>query len=279
LLIAVLLLPLRFAWAGKNDFDKQLKSDYAGKTLMLRHFYGGEHLRFHPDGTLQGNASVGPWTLDALILAEKVHLRGGLLVIKGRRIYLSFNSQRKPQKKSMTADNTQGKSFIGLEKTLSPIEVEITIELPGNKPELKDVASSIQTIFLTGSESMLDIVPSYWRAYFAKQEGMPQPVRESKDPVWKVNPGGGVSAPRAIYSPDPVFSEEARQAKFQGTAVIFLIIDASGTARDIQIQRPLGMGLDEKAVEAVSTWKFKPAQKDGEPVSVQVSVEVTFHLY
>jgi TonB family protein len=88
-----------------------------------------------------------------------------------------------------------------------------------------------------------------------------------------------MSPPRAIRQPDPEYSEEARKAKFQGTEIISLIVDPSGMARDMQIQRPLGLGLDEKAIAAISTWKFEPAQKDGTPVAVAIMVEVTFHLY
>jgi len=91
--------------------------------------------------------------------------------------------------------------------------------------------------------------------------------------------GGGVSAPKAIYAPDPEYSEEARKAKYQGTCVLWLVVGPDGRARDIRVARTLGLGLDEKAMEAVKTWKFEPAMKDGKPVAVQINVEVTFRLY
>jgi protein TonB len=91
--------------------------------------------------------------------------------------------------------------------------------------------------------------------------------------------GGGVSAPRGLYTPDPEYSEEARKAKWQGTVVLWVVVGPDGRAHDIRVQRSLGMGLDEKAVEAVKTWKFEPAKKDGQPVAVQVNIEVNFRLY
>ena len=91
--------------------------------------------------------------------------------------------------------------------------------------------------------------------------------------------GGGVSAPRLIYGPDPEYSEEARKAKYQGTVVLWLIVGPDGHPRDIRLARSLGMGLDEKALETVRTWKFEPARKNGTAVAVQVSVEVTFRLF
>jgi TonB family protein len=91
--------------------------------------------------------------------------------------------------------------------------------------------------------------------------------------------GGGVSAPRPIYDPDPEYSEEARHAKYQGTVLLWVIVGPDGRPRDIRVQRSLGMGLDEKAVEAVGQWRFEPAMKDGHPVAVQVNIEVNFRLY
>ncbi|MBZ5599158.1 MAG: energy transducer TonB [Acidobacteriia bacterium] len=91
--------------------------------------------------------------------------------------------------------------------------------------------------------------------------------------------GGGVSAPRVIYQPDPEYSEEARKAKYQGTCVLWLVVGPDGRPRDIRVARTLGLGLDEKAIEAVKTWKFEPAMKDGKPVAVQINVEVEFRLY
>lgn len=91
--------------------------------------------------------------------------------------------------------------------------------------------------------------------------------------------GGGVSAPRVLYDPDPDYSEEARQARYQGTVVLWVVIGPDGRAREVRVQRALGMGLDEKAVEAVRKWRFQPAMKDGQPVAVQVNVEVNFRLY
>jgi protein TonB len=91
--------------------------------------------------------------------------------------------------------------------------------------------------------------------------------------------GGGVSAPRTIFAPDPEYSEEARKAKYQGTVVLWMIVGPDGRPHNIRISRSVGMGLDEKAIEAVRTWRFEPALKDGRPVSVQINVEVSFRLY
>jgi periplasmic protein TonB len=91
--------------------------------------------------------------------------------------------------------------------------------------------------------------------------------------------GGGVSAPRPIYSPEPEFSEEARKAKYQGVCTLGLVVGPDGRPSNIRVLSSLGMGLDEKAIEAVKNWRFEPAMKDGHPVRVEIAVEVDFHLY
>jgi len=90
--------------------------------------------------------------------------------------------------------------------------------------------------------------------------------------------GGGVSPPTLLFKVEPEYSEEARKAKFQGTVVLFVVVDENGKPRDLKVIRPLGLGLDQKAIEAVEKWKFAPGKKDGKPVAVQATIEVNFRL-
>lgn len=105
------------------------------------------------------------------------------------------------------------------------------------------------------------------------------PVPPSNDTGGVFHIGQGVSPPRAILAPDPEYSEEARKANLQGTCVLWLVVGSDGRPRDIRVTRTLGLGLDEKAIEAVKQWKFEPAMKDGRPVAVTINVEVTFHTW
>ena len=91
--------------------------------------------------------------------------------------------------------------------------------------------------------------------------------------------GGPVKAPKGIYMPNPEYSEPARRAKFHGTVMVGLVLGADGVPRDIWIIRGVGMGLDEKSIEAVRQWKFEPAIKDGQPVAVFLNAETMFRLY
>jgi protein TonB len=88
----------------------------------------------------------------------------------------------------------------------------------------------------------------------------------------------GITPPRLIRKQEPEYSEEARKAKWQGTVLLSIEVDAVGQVADTRMIRSLGMGLDQKAIEAVRQWRFKPGMKNGMPVSVNVQVEVNFRL-
>jgi protein TonB len=90
--------------------------------------------------------------------------------------------------------------------------------------------------------------------------------------------GGGVSKPIVLYQVEPEFSEEARKAKFSGNVEVYLWVDPDGKPSHIRVVRGVGMGLDEKAVEAVRQYRFKPAMKDGKPVQVDLYVDVNFQI-
>ena len=93
-----------------------------------------------------------------------------------------------------------------------------------------------------------------------------------------VKVGGGVSAPVLLRKVEPDYTEEARAAKYQGTVLLYIEVGPDGFAHNIQVLRGLGLGLDEKAIDAVSRWQFKPGQKEGQPVTVQATIEVNFRL-
>jgi len=93
-------------------------------------------------------------------------------------------------------------------------------------------------------------------------------------------PRGHTSAPVPTYRPDPPYTPQARHAKRQGTVTLMIVVDSQGNVTDArETSKPLGGGLDEKAIETVKTWKFKPATRDGVPIPVRVIVEVTFRLF
>jgi TonB family protein len=91
--------------------------------------------------------------------------------------------------------------------------------------------------------------------------------------------GKGVSAPVLIHQSQPEYSAEARNAQLEGSVALSLVVSANGHPSDIRVRKSVGMGLDENAVAAVSAWRFKPAMKGYQPVAVESTIEVSFHLY
>ena len=120
-------------------------------------------------------------------------------------------------------------------------------------------------------QKLLDPVEFRSEARFANHpESKPMPVKRV---------GAGVMAPRAIFQPNAEFTNEARAEKIEGICVLTLVVDAHGMPQDIHVSRKLDPGLDRNAIAAVSRYRFRPANQDGKPVAVQVSVEVRYRLY
>ncbi len=88
-----------------------------------------------------------------------------------------------------------------------------------------------------------------------------------------------MAPPKAIYAPDPEYSEQARKRKIKGTVTMSVTVGTDGLPHDIKVENKLGYGLDEKAVEALSHWKFRPALKDGQPYETHIYIEMSFKLF
>jgi TonB family protein len=88
----------------------------------------------------------------------------------------------------------------------------------------------------------------------------------------------GITRVKAVYQPNPEYSDRAARKKIQGNVLLSIIVTAEGTVRDPQVTRSLDKDLDKNAMECVKKWKFEPATKDGKPVATHVAVEVTFHI-
>ncbi len=94
-----------------------------------------------------------------------------------------------------------------------------------------------------------------------------------------MNPPPCATRPIPVFSPEPDYSSQARKAKLQGTCTLMIVVSADGRPTNIRVVSSLGMGLDEKAIDAVKRWKFKPALQDGKPVAVQMAIEISFRFY
>jgi TonB family protein len=131
-----------------------------------------------------------------------------------------------------------------------------------------DEANAVMArVFFPSADTVQHATPEFRRA----DDNTPD------DEIYHV--GNGTSLPRPTYTPEPEFSEEARYAGFQGVVVLKVVVRKAGNIVRIKLQRALGKGLDENAMEGVKQWRFDPATRNGQPVEVEMNIEVAFHLY
>ncbi len=289
-ILTVLLVSPLFA---SDPYEQELASALSKHIVVLRSFYTDAHLEFDSDGKLisKGNPGFGP--TDGRVFVQQVQLTPEKLTLTGTRPVDVFSGTEKKWELGDT-----GRS------------VSIEMLLPTGEPANTAVPRLLKTVFLNKSElakvkcsaeeehSFLDDLQK--RMDHAAPADTPKLPDVSSldelhpyclpggDRAYKV--GSGITPPHAKYAPDPKYSEAARQAKLQGTTVLLIIITPNGQASAISIQRSLGSGLpekmrplgyelDQRAVEAVSEWRFDPARFAGKPVPVVINVEVNFRLH
>ncbi|MGD0922466.1 MAG: energy transducer TonB [Terriglobia bacterium] len=245
-----------------KQMEQALNATYKGKTMILRNFYRGKKLDYDAQGKLVKGGRSGPWTLCAGIEVGKVRLRPKNLTINGTRIFLIPRSKDKFEHR--------------------PDEwVSIRVEMASPPASMEPLHRLLATVFLSAEEKLADVVPDYWKGFFYG-ESTPEPRGGDgnagaaysylgKDP--------SVTPPIPIHKPMPGYTPEARDAKLQGTTVLFFVVDAQGGVADIRVVKPLGYGLDDNAVETVRRWKFKPGVRNGRPVAVCLMVEVAFRSF
>ena len=283
-----LLLGLWFgsvsAHAG-GSLEDQVRREYQGRVLTLRHFYGGDELHFGSDGRLIGEARVGPWTLDGQLRVMDLHLQNGKLHIEAKRLWLFFDSAGKKlrdaneitPKDPLLETGGQFRKGEGLERLRDEGVLRMDIEMASAPRQMTDIESVLNLVFLSPNDDLADFVPEFWKDFVLQQEGKPPRVAPpGSEPVYKI--GEHVSAPRVVDQPDPQYSEEARKIGYLGSAVFALVVTAQGSVRDIRVVTPAGLGLDEMALDAINGWRFDPGHKDGTAVAVQIDISMSWSV-
>jgi TonB family protein len=259
-LIALLILVSIPNWSRADNLQDQLNSEYKGKNQLLRNFYSGDNLAYDQNGDLRVVDNPGSWTL-AEVQIKSISVTTLGVDILGDRLGVLY-----------TAENP---SLIKVGK--------LKIHIDANtRPELNLI---LPKIFIDPKEELRPLVPDYWKYFVAGTDRKSRLAAWEKDvqktpvPPLKASdfPAGQLTAPRNISTADPKYTPEARSGHLQGRSVLTVVIDTTGTARDVAIIQPLGLGLDEQAVIAVRKWHFAPSTLNSQPVPVRVNIEVNFH--
>jgi TonB family protein len=250
-LFFLVLFLLHAAITHADSVKDDLNHKYKNQLLALRSPLTGRTQKFDSSGQPVNPPSAGHWLFYGGIYVESLDVSNDTLRLEGPQV-------------APTGQKKKGKPvFVPIGK---PITVEIHLDQPLVSADQAQVV--MDRVFFLGAEALQHTKPEYRRSDNTSPLG----------PVYAIGKDG-VTNPQSVYAPDPAFSEEARRAKYQGTAILSVVVDKEGNVSRIRLERPLGMGLDENAMEKLKTWRFKPGTYNGQPVAVAMNVEVSFNLY
>src|SRR5579864_112797 len=270
------------AAAADQNVEAALNSQYGGKILALLHPIDKGSQVYDPDGKVLKGGHEGSWTLFGRILVKKVRVEKMSVLIEGQRIaYVQAGHDLAPARSG-------GKLKVQINFAKAPASADEANMLLGH-------------VFALTDEDAVKAAPRFWQKYLSAQL-LHTPIADSGvDPagekpkglqIVEIDPAGvirtekisvelsgHVTPPRALFTPEPEYTEAARHERYQGVVVLGIVIDRTGKVRAPNILRPLGMGLDDSAVSRILTWRFDPAKVDGKPVAVEMNIEVAFNLY
>lgn len=297
LLLSALLFVANFVTA--DDVNRQLHDTYMNKTLLLRGFYSGDRLRYDSSGSPVGGNASGDWTSDGFVLITDIGVKGHEIWIKAARVSAVFQNK--------TFSLRMAENQIVRPGENKAIIAEITADLGTKHPTADQAEAVLAKIFLSGNDDFANLIPEYWKpcvpaglagkdeiCRFAPEilsipgvklpdEAALRTAGETPKPdppaVQRLLISKGLSPPRLTSHKEPEFNDLARRMRYQGTETLAITVNQQGIPMKVHVLTPLGCGLDMQAVHAVEGWRFQPAEKDGHPVSVDIAVEVDFHLY
>jgi len=250
-----------------KDIQKQLEAKFKNAPLIIRHFYSGENLEYNSEGILVSGGEPGAWTINAYFAPEKIKLSKKSIKISGKRIWWTYDDLKNMSKLYRAPD-----------------DVKIEISRSPEQGELSGIMASLAAVFLKIDEPLEDFVPPYWkkaiqRGFDAKQARQDK-AKQDCGTCAKEQSEEHISPSVIKYQLMPVYTAAARKNRIEGTVILEVIIDENGVAKVTDILQPLGMGLDDSAVNAVEKmWKFAPATRGGIPIPQNAEIEVTFRLY
>ena len=265
--IAVLCLFAGFVpTSHAQSTESELKSQLAHKPLYLRGLWRNDDLHFDSGGKLIGDSDATSFTLSGIEVV-KVKLEKDRLQLRCRRVGLELDG------------STPKRVPLRVGTLWSSHEEEVKIDVAA--PASHDYGSVLDAIFVDNIADLMPSLPPWWQPYAHKHfltasVSYDPYAASSSDALARY--GHEVVLPAPVNNTEPEFNTYAKLLMFKGTALIHMTIDKSGAPSKLSIKRPLGLGLDEQAIEAVRNWLFIPATRNGRPLSVEVDMEVNFQI-
>ena len=293
LLSAFVLLAAAFANSyfsptlAAGAIEEPTLTSYQGKQMMLRNSYCGRNLKFDRDGNLLSGGKPGSWTMCRDIVVTDIEKVAQVdrnetrLKLKGRRIHWYYDTKTNTFRD--VTENPAAKKSDAYQELLKPQEVSIEVQLPAQADEAA-VETTMNALFYKSEEDFAKSVPEVWRCFFHTEPnaticGSEGSIIGQIMPLKKGESIRGTKPPQPIFAPNPDYPIEIMRAGFHGTVVLTTTVGTDGHVTDIRISGPLGMGIDELAAAKVSKWKFKPAEREGQPVAVRVTIETALNVW
>ena len=213
---------------------------------------------FDASGKPTNSAKAGTWTTDSQMHVQKISVEKGVLRIEGHRSFFFYdpwtNQMRNigelaPDDRATVLFRSQAKDLQGWYRSAS--KVKVSVECGNSQPEMDDVVKCTNHVFLAPNEAN-EAELARTNTRLAEQRTTPRKSLRRRIPRVPPSPCAleeGVSAPRALHTPDPSYSEIARSAGYQAKAVLWSIVDTDGLPKNIKVERPVGLGLDDQAVK------------------------------
>jgi TonB family protein len=249
------------------------------RNVFVRHAYSATYLHFNENGAILNGVRTGYWAESGAIYPTKVEVwASGVLHIEADRVAVAFD-----QRKGTWQQLRRNSANVVIEVQFSPAHLT---------PEQGE--RTIATIFAADIKDLArDLLP-YWqpcitgvtrsdphengREFCFDKDVTPNMESHAPVPTDAPRGTGPVVPARAIDAPQPRFTEVAREMYFNGSSVLWLVVDEKGRPAEIYIISPAGYGLDDQAVNAIANWRFRPAHLNGKPVRVQTTVEISFRV-
>jgi TonB family protein len=255
--------------SAQAQFEDKLRDLIIGKPLYLRGQWASDKLSFDATGTLHGNTKTVPFTLSGVQI-DSLKYASHHISMTGHGYGIEF-SQKLPVRTELAVIDKPGQP--------KPEVITIEIDEPGTGPVLDFL---MDKIFLQRVNQFLPQMPDYWRATATKVFPSDTPIAPTTASTTEaegvMHVGGSVLPPKLLKHPNPEFNAAARALHFTGETIIRLQVGVDGKPTHIRIVRPIGLGLDEQAVQAVSQYVFAPATQNGAPVAVELTVAVNFQI-
>lgn len=246
-----------------------------GKQLFLRGFWAKDNLKFNAQGQIEAPAETVSFT-EAGVDVHSVRVNGNSLVIEGQRMALEFLPNDEIRR-------------VPAKTELDPGVISMEIEGDGSG----NFDKALDAVFVKDLAALAPSLPSYWQAYAMTHflRVTPESPRLEKESYTKessaavefapseksaVHVGGSVKPPTLVHTYNPTFTDLANAQKFTGNVKLYLWFDSDGKVSHVSVARPAGLGLDEAAIAAVEQYQFQPATQNGNAVTVDLYLDVSF---